>query len=443
MSDPAAELAARGMSAAEAARKASLFAAAERALRRDAQNRWFVPGRIEVLGKHTDYAGGPSLLCAVERGLCVVASERADSLVRVLDPVRRQAVEFPLSPDIAIPGGWGNYVATVVRRLARNFPEAGRGLDIAFGSDLPHASGLSSSSALVVAIFTAVAEANRLCERSDFADICTSAEDLAGYLGCVENGQSYRSLAGDRGVGTFGGSEDHTAILCCRSGHVSQYRFCPTRLEQHIALPSEWTFVVASSGSRASKTGAAKDRYNRASLAARAVLEVWNDVSGRNDPSLDVALEHAPDAADRIRDALARSKRKDFAARDLLQRFDHYRVESREVIPAAAAAFAAGDAAALGEVVDRSQSAAEDLLGNQVPETIALARSARELGAIAASAFGAGFGGSVWALVERERGARFANEWRERYVNEFPVPAMQSEFFLTGAGPALTVCRGS
>lgn len=438
MSDPAAHLAASGMSPAEAARKAELFAAAERVLGCDARKRWYVPGRIEVLGKHTDYAGGPSLLCAAERGMGLVAAERADSLVRVTDASRNHAVEFPFSPDIAVPDGWANYVATVVRRLARNFPGASFGVDIAFASDLPHAAGLSSSSALIVAIFTAIADVNRLEERAGFAEICAVPEDLAAYLACVENGHSYRDFAGDCGVGTFGGSEDHTAILCCRPGHVSQYRFCPARLERHISLPADWTFAIGSSGVKASKTGAARDRYNRASLAAKAALEAWNTASGRDDPSLDAALRRSPEAPDEIRAALRRAHHADFSANDLLRRFDHFAVESQQIIPAAAAALAQPDPAALGEIVDRSQRAAEQLLGNQVPETMALARSARELGAIAASAFGAGFGGSVWALVTRPLAAQFLASWRADYAGRFPASAQRSEFFLTAAGPALT-----
>jgi len=61
-----------------------------------------------------------------------------------------------------------------------------------------------------------------------------------------------------------------------------------------------------------------------------------------------------------------------------------------------------GDGAALGGLVDRSQELTTTHLRNQVPETIFLAKAAREEGAIAASAFGAGFGGSVWALVPKE-----------------------------------------
>jgi galactokinase len=80
-----------GLSPAEAERKARMFTENDRAL--DAWRspgdgerlRWFVPGRIEVLGKHTDYAGGRSLLCAVERGFCVTAAPRNDDVMRVVD----------------------------------------------------------------------------------------------------------------------------------------------------------------------------------------------------------------------------------------------------------------------------------------------------------------------------------------------------------------------
>ncbi len=86
--------------------------------------------------------------------------------------------------------------------------------------------------------------------------------------------------------------------------------------------------------------------------------------------------------------------------------------------------------------MDRSQQAAEKLLGNQVPETIFLAASARRLGAAAASAFGAGFGGSVWALVETAGADGFLAAWADQYRAEFPQHAERSHFFITGAGPA-------
>jgi galactokinase len=431
------------MSGPAATRKVELLEKAERALREAAGDaagaaRWFVPGRIEVLGKHTDYAGGRSLLGGVERGFCVLSRPRADRVVRILDAGRKTAAEMPLS-ERARPGaaGWTAYAAAVARRVARDFRGPLVGADIALASDLPRASGMSSSSALVVSIFTALSRVNRLEERSEYAENIRSAEDLAGYLGCVENGYAFGTLEGDEGVGTFGGSEDHTAILCCRAGHLSRYAFCPVRAEENVRLPTDWIFVLAVSGVSADKTGSARERYNRASLAARAVLDLWNEATGRSDPTLGEAAVRTADAPDRIRDVLRYRKHPDFAPQTLRDRFDQFFEESERIVPMAAKALSVGDAAAFGRLVDRSQERAEHLLGNQIPETVTLARSARNLGALAASAFGGGFGGSVWALTPSRQAEEFRQEWEADYRDRYPEAARSGEFFVSGAGPGL------
>ena len=84
----------------------------------------------------------------------------------------------------------------------------------------------------------------------------------------------------------------------------------------------------------------------------------------------------------------------------------------------------------------RMAQEAEALLGNQVPETVALAASARQLGAAAASAFGAGFGGSVWALVPRADAEGFAAAWLERYTRDFPARAATASTIVTEADRA-------
>jgi galactokinase len=431
-----------GLGAAEAERKGRLFEAAERRLTEGTAGgsrvaRWFVPGRIEVLGKHTDYAGGRSLLCAVERGFCVVARPRADAVVRIADAVLDVEARRPLSdtPDAGDEGGWTAYPAAVIRRIARNFPGALRGADIAFASDLPRSAGLSSSSALVVAVFTALVAANALEEREEHRASLRRTEDVAGYLGAVENGLSFGPLAGDRGVGTFGGSEDHTAILCCRAGRLAQYAFCPVRFEREVALPPGRTFVVGASGVAAEKAGGARESYNRLSVAAAAIFELGRS-AGVPGETLGDAVR-APGAPDRIREILTASSHPWFSARELLDRFDQFVEESEVLVPAAAEGFARGDADALGVVVARSQAGAERLLRNQIPETIGLVASARSLGAIAASAFGAGFGGSAWALVAAGEADGFRAAWEEDYRRRLPAVAAASEFFVTRPGPGL------
>jgi len=410
-----------------------------------------VPGRIEVLGKHTDYAGGRSLLAATERGFCILACPREDNLVRITaaaggvilpgEPADRpdETVEFPIDPSLEVQvGSWPNYAMTVARRLALKFggERPLRGATVAFASDLPPAAGMSSSSALLVACYLVLAEINDLPSRAVHRRNIPDLESLAGYLGTVENGQSFGELTGDKGVGTFGGSEDHTAILCSRPGRLSQYSYCPVRPERQIPFPDGYALTVGCSGVVAEKTGAAREKFNRASGLARAAVETWNRATGRNDPHLAAAVQSSPEAASGIRVVL-RNARSDYASSDeLLNRFEQFYAENERVLPLAGKALAEGNLDLFGRCVDESQDLAERLLGNQVPETIWLARSARQIGAAAASGFGAGFGGSVWALVRTADAPAMLAEWSARYAKEFPAAARGATFFITGAGPA-------
>ncbi len=442
MNDVARRLAAAGLSEAESLVKARLFERASRVLGAAAAPdagpdlALFVPGRIELFGKHTDYAGGRSLLCTVERGFCLLARPRPDARVCVTDAGSGEAAAFDLDPSLnPKQGHWSSYPMTVARRLARNFPQARRGADMSFVSDLPPASGMSSSSALLTAVFLALSAVNALERQPSYRREIASEEDLAGFLGTIENGQSFGALAGDRGVGTFGGSEDHTAMLCCQPGCVSQYRFCPVSRERVLPLPSSVRLVVGVSGVAAEKTGAALDRYNRVSLVAQAVLGLWRAATGRDDRSLGEAIGSSPEAPDEMRRILEERKHPAFPPAVLLGRFEQFHSESDVIVPAAADALASGRLDAVGALAAGSQRGAEVWLGNQVPETMELVRLAREEGAVAASAFGAGFGGSVWALVPEAETAAFCRRWDTRYRSMFAGAAGRACFFASRPGP--------
>jgi galactokinase len=444
------------MSEHEAARKQALMDRAEAALVRlsgvDAgvMFRFWVPGRIEFLGKHTDYAGGRSLLCAAERGICVAVAPRQDDRLRVHDAISGETLDQRMSEHASLeatspPGHWSAYVRAVARRVVRNFPAPLIGADITLASDLPQAAGMSSSSALVVAMFLALARVNDIQSRDIYRRAIQTREQLAEYLGTIENGQSFGDLAGERGVGTFGGSEDHTAILCASAGGLAQYAFCPVRLERTIPFPADHVLVVATSGVAAEKTGAVRERYNHLSAMIVEILDRWQSAMGERYPTIAAAIDASPDAAEHIRQLLRaeaagpggtdRGSGPGADSVDRLARFEHFLLESNTLIPAVADALAECDLARLGTLVDQSQRAAERLLGNQVPETTFLARKARELGAIAASAFGAGFGGSVWALVPESDAAAFRTRWADAYAAAFPVAARGSEVLITHAGP--------
>ena len=419
---------------------ARMFRGADEAVGAPASWRWSVPGRIEIFGKHTDYAGGESLLSAVPRGFVVAARPRADDRVRVIDVRHGESAVIGVHDAAHVWRGWVNYAGVTVRRLADDFPGATLGADIAIASDLPRAAGLSSSSAFVVGVATALIRRAALETRHDWRDVIGSVEDLAWYLGCVENGLTYKSLSGTDGVGTHGGSQDHTAILACRSGYVSRYGFVPVRALGGAPMPAGWTFVAASSGVHADKAGSVRERYNRASRAVSALLAIWNQTAPVPACSLAAALAGGPDAASRLRHALGRAQAPGFTANDLLRRLSQFTREMAR-IPTAVAAFAAADAQALSDLAAASQQDAGQLLGNQVPETVALCDLARREGAFAASAFGAGFGGSVWALVLAEDADTFGHAWMHAYRQQFPH-RQTAEWFTARPGPGVVELTG-
>lgn len=438
-------LIAAGLSDAAARRKAPLFASAGRALAAlpaaDAQPpcALFVPGRLELLGKHTDYAGGQSIVCPVERGFCCLVRPRSDTRISAVAADTTERLDFALDePPPARPGHWSTYVVAVARRVVRNFGPGLRGVDFAFASDLPPAAGLSSSSALIVATFLALAEANDLREHPAYRANLATGEDLAAYLGAVENGSTYAGLAGDTGVGTFGGSEDHTAILCGRPETLSRYAYCPTRLLRHIPAPSGHTFIIAGSGVSAPKTATAREQYNRAALAVQELVRLWSSAAGAPPRPLAAIIADTPEPV-RTFARLLDGAQTEWPRDLLLNRLRQFVEEDTHLVPRVADALQRADVAALGPLIDRSQWCAAHLLGNQVDETSHLARSARTLGAVAASAFGAGFGGSVWALVPIVDATAFQQRWQHDYVQGFPQHRETATFFATRAGPPATV----
>ena len=441
MSAVAAHFEALGMTPADAASRAALFttldAHAQPILEGPAEWRRFTPGRIEIFGKHTDYAGGHSLVAAVPRGITLVARRRTDGVVRVGDIFDGQVIE--VDPSREAPAhyrGIQRYVHVVAHRFFLNFPGCDLGANIAIASDLPRASGLSSSSALVVGVALALIERAGLRNRDEWHRHLSRVEDLAWYLGCVENGLDFPGLPGSAGVGTHGGSEDHTAILTGKTDRVSLYRFVPVSPLGDTAMPSDWTFVIASSGVQADKAGSVLDRYNRASNGVRALHAIWNRHAACAAPSLADALLSGDGAVDQLKSRLAPTADGAFSVADLERRLEHFVGETARA-PLAALAFANGDRDTLGHLAADSQREAAELLGNQIPETIAMAALARQVGAFASSSFGAGFGGSVWAVVPTADAAAFGEEWVRAYARRMPN-AGTVPWFSARPGPAAT-----
>jgi galactokinase len=399
----------------------------------------FVPGRIEVAGKHTDYSGGHTLVCAIDRGFLFVAGRNPIGRIRIVeDSTDFVPLEFPFSLEIEPAGGlWANYPMTMAKRIAANFSPGMRlhGVDIAFASTLPVGSGMSGSSALMIMCFCAITLVNRLHEYRTFRENIRNGIDLAMYLACAENGQSFRDLAGGSGVGTFGGSEDHTAILECKAGTLSLYQYAPTIFKANAAWPPSWSLVIAFSGVRAEKTGRAMEEYNLASQRASRAVSAYNRLHRTDFQCLgDIEKETrgTPLTAwlNQMDEGLA--KERDL---DLSGRIRHFLREERDTTPRGVQAILWRDLKAFGAALSASHRASRRQLWNIVPEIDFLQCAAVKLGAAGASGFGAGFGGSIFAVIRKDQAEQFAAAWEQAYAERYPERHHEAVFFVSSPGP--------
>lgn len=421
-------------------------------------HRVFVPGRIELLGKHTDYAGGSSLLVAVDRGFTFDATAVPGDRLTVVARDSGEEVSYTLpdgrvaGPTSATPGSgpdgprpsWARYADSLLDCLRESgYGHALGGARLSFSSTLPADAGLSSSSALITGLFLALDAVWGLSGRGDFRESVPDREALADWLARAERGEA---------VGTRGGSQDHTAILCARPGCVVRYGHAPVRFRGQAPVPPGWRFAVAVSGVVADKGAAARSAYNRLSDLAAEAARAWAEGRGahahsgleggsprrRRSPTLADALE-----AEGSQWPVLETIRRGAAVLDvdpapLTDRARHF-CEEVGLVDEAFEALSRGDVEELGHSVDRSVALGAELLANQVPETLALARLARDVGAAAASPFGAGFGGSVWALIPDDAGQRFLDLWRRRYLEAFPARTDALFFSSTAAAAARRV----
>ncbi len=394
---------------------------------------YVVPGRIELVGKHVDYAGGRSLTCAVDVALQADAEALSVPVLRVDGGPERGTVAMPLDANVtATDASWSVYVAAVARRFARDFPHFRRGASVRLSGNLPEGAGLSSSSALIVALGTALADANDASTDAEWTRAIPNALARAEYFAAIETGAPYGEFAGEEGVGVRGGAQDPIAIICGEAGAVSQFSYLPARLERRIPWPSEYVLAVGVSGVHAIKTGNAQQQYNQAAESMRALVRQWNAETGRHDETVAAALASGPDAADRLtRVAHSQAGVLDVGAEYLVPRLEQFREEVEVIVPGVGDALRDRDWSSLSRLVERSHALATSALRNQVPETGFLVWSARDLGAMAASAFGAGFGGAVWAMVRDEASKAFLETWRADYASAFPGRAAAAQWLVT------------
>ena len=240
-----------------------------------------VPNRVELLGKHTDYQGGETLLLTGPKNFFALSAPASDGTTELLNANPAYGSTSlklcPGGPEMLTEGEGANYAHTVAKRLLSNINDAGLSrlfpgnVKSVFCGDIPFGGGTSGSSAKLIADFFILASVNKLLSDDEFVSLVIENGKKAGlrmglggaddfslalsmYLAHHENGFDFGDLKGDRGVGTFGGSEDHTAIVLGERGSLLYCKYCPTEVLEKIKMPEDHLVVVGYSGKKAEKT---------------------------------------------------------------------------------------------------------------------------------------------------------------------------------------------
>lgn len=338
------------------------------------------PGRVNLIGEHTDYNDLPVFPMALQKEARIALRPRDDGMV-VLHNVNSDfpTVEFEIEPAIPpyVQGAWGNYVKAPANELARRFA-IWRGFEGVVSSDLPVASGLSSSSALVNAVGLALAHMN---------EVSTEVRDFSAIMADAE-----------RYVGTRGGGMDQAISLGARNRCAARITFDPLRM-RHVPVPDDWCFIVADTGKRAEKSGPAQVAYNLRRSECEEALRI---VSGH------VATTHIteklyttyPELVKAVDAEILIGAAEQVLDGNLLRRFRHVVTEAARVEEAVDRVFAA-DTTGFGTLMDASHASLRTDFHVSSVELDELVAVAREGGAAGARLTGAGFGGCIVALAER------------------------------------------
>ncbi|MBO0834221.1 MAG: galactokinase [Actinobacteria bacterium] len=326
---------------------------------------WFAPGRVNLIGEHTDYSGGFVLPFALGVGVAVAAGRASSDAITVWS---RQEAGDPVTVTVGAltPGltaGWAAYPLGVAWALR----EAGRrpgGIRMTVNADLPSGGGLSSSAALECATGLALCDLHDLeVPRRELAALASRAEnDFAGApTGIMDQSASLLCEAG------------HALLLDCRSGATEQVPLDPP--VAGLAL------LVIDTGARHAHTdGRYGDRRRSCEEAARQLgVSSLREVSGR------------PAGIDELADE------------ELRRRVQHVVSENRRVLDTAAL-LQRGALAATGPLLTQSHASLRDSFEVSWPEADVAVEAAISAGAAGARMMGGGFGGSVLALVPADRG---------------------------------------
>jgi galactokinase len=326
---------------------------------------WRAPGRVNLIGEHTDYNDGFVLPFAIDRATTIALSPRDDDRIRLISTFDEHVVESDVAA-VAERGfeGWSAYPLGVAWAIGERVPGAVRGFDVAVDSDVPVGAGLSSSAAIEMAVAVALDDVWRLgLSRSDLARIGQRAENIA--VGAPTGIM-------DQSASVFG-QADAAVFLDCRSLEVEQV---PLGFDAADLV----LLVVDTKVEHQHATGGYRDRREACERGAAAMgVPALRDLTVADLPRAEALLDDVT-----------------------YRRVKHIVTEDERVLESVAA-LKAGDLTRFGVLMGESHVSMRDDFEISVPQLDAVVETAQAAGAMGARMTGGGFGGCAIALVHRDQ----------------------------------------
>jgi N-acetylgalactosamine kinase len=375
------------------------------------------PGRVNLIGEHTDYNGFPVMPISIPFTITAAVSSRNDKKINIINRNNGfEPSEFEIEKEIAPSktGHWVNYVKAAASIMADELHSNLHGMDAYFDGNIPSSAGLSSSSALVIASALSLLTVN---------SIKLPAIELAEMM-----------AEGERYVGTQGGGMDQAICLLGKENKSVKIDFFPLRCN-YYPFPADFSIIVAHSLIRSSKTENSLVKYNRRPAECRLATAMINalypvnprmkrlgdlshqDFFGEFKNIGDFVDEAFPCDSYSLKniaivtgDTSESLTMKYLLTRDgipmpepeegflIRQRVLHILTEAKRV-EMSCEALLDNDAEKFGKLMNESHYSCDINYGISTPELNALSSILRDSGAAGARLTGAGFGGCAIALV--------------------------------------------
>ena len=339
----------------------------------------FAPGRVNLIGEHTDYNGGHVFPCAVDMGIYCAASRRYDGVLRFYSENFSDSgiVAYSIA-DLSKKGCWADYPAGVIRAFKSFGYPPGSGADFFFCGDLPDGSGLSSSAALEVVTGTALKE---------LFSISVTPQEIALIGQFAEN----------RFIGVNCGIMDQFASAAGKRGNAVLLN--SATLEYEYAPLGKAALVIVNSGVKHSLASSAyNDRRRECESAAKALR-------------VDFLCSLTPEEFE---------NKKQLIADDICRKRARHAVYENARVIGSAKALKSGDLTRFGALMNESHRSLRDDYEVSCDELDFLAETAQSINGVYGSRMtGGGFGGCTVSLMEQSTVEAFKEKIKSAYQNRF------------------------